>query len=189
MRALWTSARNTRFTATAMPYLPNTVSMLTIRETLATEGFGKPVSRAGRWTFPGARAHLRLLASGTQTAAPRRLRFIASPCTITTGLPNPGPEPAGAGRSVHQISPCEITTRCAPEFAARPRIRRGPSFGRSPRTPGSWPPSPRPAHGAQDIPGALLRTTAGCAISLSVSPKAPPPRKFHQGSTQRFSHR
>src|SRR5271157_3270978 len=67
------------------------LSTLTIRETLATKGLGRPVRRAGRSTFPGARAHLRLLVSGTHTTVAMRLRFNASPCT-TTGLLNPGAE-------------------------------------------------------------------------------------------------
>ena len=32
------------------------LSMLTIRETLATEDFGRPVRREDNWTLPGARA-------------------------------------------------------------------------------------------------------------------------------------
>ena len=40
-----------------------------------------------------------------------RLRLIACDRTTATGLRNPGPEPAGSGRSAQQISPCEITTR------------------------------------------------------------------------------
>jgi hypothetical protein len=62
-----------------------------------------------------------LLVSGTQTTVEMRLRFNASPCTTTTGLRNPGPDRAGAGRSAHQTSPCEITTRFAPECGGRLR--------------------------------------------------------------------
>ena len=42
--------------------------------------------RADRCTFPGAKAHWRLLVSGTQTTVAMRLRVKASPCTTTTGL-------------------------------------------------------------------------------------------------------
>lgn len=92
----------------------SSLSMLMISETFATEGFGRPVTCADGRIFPGAIAHFRLLVSGTQTTVAMRLRFTASLCTTTTGLLNPGPEPAGVGRSAHHISPCEITTRCAP---------------------------------------------------------------------------
>jgi len=81
------------------------LSKLTIWETLATESFGSPVKRGESVTLPGALAHLRLLVSGTQTTVAIRLRFSASPCTTTTGLRNPGPEPVGSGRSAHQMSP------------------------------------------------------------------------------------
>ncbi len=115
------------------------LSTLTTWDTLATESFGSPVRRAGRWAFPGAKAHLRLLVSGTQRTVAMRLRFNASPCTTTTGLRNPGPEPAGAGRSAHQISPCEITTRFAPGRGARRRKRTDLSLRPLGRTPCSSP--------------------------------------------------
>lgn len=95
------------------------LSILTICDTLATESFGKPVRRAERRRFPGAKAHLRLLVSGTQTIVAMRLRLIASHWTTTTGLRKPGPEPLGAGRSAHQTSPCEITTRFARESGGK----------------------------------------------------------------------
>jgi len=81
------------------------LSRLTTCETLATESFGSPVKRGESITLPGALAHLRLLVSGTQIAVAIRLLFSASPCTTTTGLQNPGPDPVGLGRSAHQISP------------------------------------------------------------------------------------
>lgn len=48
-------------------------------ETLATESFGSPVTRADKLTLPGARAHFRLLVSGTQTTVEIRLWLSASP--------------------------------------------------------------------------------------------------------------
>src|SRR5208337_1035984 len=91
------------------------LSTVTICETLATESLGSPVRRAERVTFPGAVPHLRLLVNGTQTVVARRLPFSASHCTTITGLLKPGPDPAGAARSAHQISPWEITIRFARE--------------------------------------------------------------------------
>ncbi len=93
-------------------------------ETLAAESFGSPVTRVDKLTLPGARAHFRLLVSGTQTTVEIRLWLRASPCTTATGLRNPGPEPVGAGKSAHQISPCEITTRSAPDVCGKPPLRR-----------------------------------------------------------------
>lgn len=49
-----------------------------IWEALATESFGRPVSRDDSRTFPGASAHVRLLVSGTQTTVASLLRFNAS---------------------------------------------------------------------------------------------------------------
>src|SRR5256885_7289755 len=63
--------------------------------------------------------HLRLLVSGTQTVVARRLPFSASHCTTITGLLKPGPDPVASGRSAHQISPWEITIRCALERDGR----------------------------------------------------------------------
>ncbi len=114
------------------------LSTLTIWETFATESFGNPVRVAGSGTFPGAFAHFRLLVSGTHTTVAMRLRFNASPCTMTTGLRNPGPEPAGAGKSAHQTSPCEITTRFALERGGRRRKRTDLSHFPTRRRPGSW---------------------------------------------------
>src|SRR5271165_6100923 len=93
----------------------------------ATESLGSPVRRAERRTFPGAALHLRLLVSGTQTVVARRLPLSASHCTTTTGLLKPGPDPIGAGRSAHQISPWEITIRFALEPDGLQRKRTRPS--------------------------------------------------------------
>lgn len=55
------------------------LSRETIRDTLATESFGSPVTRADKLTLPGARVHFRLLVSGTQTTVEIRLWLSASP--------------------------------------------------------------------------------------------------------------
>lgn len=129
------------------------LSRLTIWDTLATESFGSPVRRAERGTFPGAKLHLRLLVKGTHTTVAMRLRFNASDWTTTTGLRNPGPEPVGAGKSAHQISPCEITTRFALEYGAQRRKRTGLPWRQSRRRPCSWSRLPHPECGA---PNTLL---------------------------------
>jgi hypothetical protein len=46
-----------------------------ICDALATESFGRPEIFAGRRTFPGARAQVRLLVNGTQITVAIRLRF------------------------------------------------------------------------------------------------------------------
>lgn len=91
----------------------NERSSATSCEVFATDSLGNPVCLADRLVLPGAAAQRRLLVSGTQTTFAMRLRLSASPCTTTTGLRNPGPDPTGSGRSAHQTSPCEITIRCA----------------------------------------------------------------------------
>lgn len=53
--------------------------------TFATEPFGKPVTLAGRTTFPGASAQRRLLVRGTHAAVEIRPQLKASPWTMTTG--------------------------------------------------------------------------------------------------------
>jgi hypothetical protein len=113
-------------------------SIVTSWDTLATDSFASPVTRADRRTFPGASAHRRLLVSGTQTAVAIRLRLSASPWTTTTGRRNPGPEPVGTGNSAHQTSPWTIaTTRCSPA-TVRPRPGRRPqASGPSDPRPGS----------------------------------------------------
>jgi len=86
-------------------------SRATICEVLATESLGKPEAFAVSSTLPGASAQTRLLVNGTQTTVRIRLRFSASPWTTITGLRNPGPEPAGFGKSAQYTWPWEITTR------------------------------------------------------------------------------
>ncbi len=49
-----------------------------ICDTLATESFGSPVTRADKLTLPGARAHFKLLVRGTHTTVAMRLWFSAS---------------------------------------------------------------------------------------------------------------
>ena len=128
------------------------LSTAIIWETLATEFFGSPVKRAARWTFPGAKAHLRLLVRGTQTTVAIRLRFKASHWTITTGLRKPGPDPFGESRSAHQISPCEITTRFAPECDGWPKKERDLPIRRFQRRPCSLRRLLLPVSGAPSIP-------------------------------------
>ena len=82
-----------------------TLSIVRICETLATESCSRLVIRAASSRFPGASAQRRFVVKGTQTVVARRLRFRGSPCTITTGLRKPGPEPVAAGNSAHQMSP------------------------------------------------------------------------------------
>ena len=53
-------------------------SKATIKETFATESFGRPVAEDFNNTLPGAVAHLVLLVRGTQTTVPMRLRLMAS---------------------------------------------------------------------------------------------------------------
>ena len=106
------------------------LSRVTIRETFATKSPGRPVIRAGRRALPGALAQRVFVVIGTQTAAAIRLRLKASHRTTTTGLRNPGPEPAGGGKSARQTSPCPITARTAPGSSC-------PRPGRIHRVPGS----------------------------------------------------
>jgi len=113
------------------------LSTLTTSDTLATESFASPVRRFERCTLPGAKAHLRLVVNGTQTTVATRLRLSESDCTTTTGLRNPGPDPSGAGRSAHQISPCEITTRFASGCGGKRRRQTDPSVRPLHHRPGS----------------------------------------------------
>ncbi len=80
-------------------------SRAVIKETLATESFGRPVTLAFNKMLPGAFAHFRLLVRGTQVMVAIRLRFSASHWTTTTGRLKPGPDPVGSPRSAHQTSP------------------------------------------------------------------------------------
>src|SRR5208283_461021 len=86
------------------------LSIVTICDTFATESLGSPVVAEDRRTFPGASAQARLLVRGTHIAVPIRLRFIASPCMITTGRLKPGDDPVGSERSAHQTSPRRMLT-------------------------------------------------------------------------------
>jgi len=52
-----------------------------------------------------------------------------------TGRRNPGPEPTGAGKFAHQISPCEITTHFAPRRDGQRTKRTGLLVRRSRRRP------------------------------------------------------
>jgi len=81
-----------------------------ICDAFATESFGNPVALADSRTFPGARAHVKLLVSGTQTTVAILLLFRGSPWTTTTGRLSPGPDPPGSGRFAHQTSPCNAPT-------------------------------------------------------------------------------
>jgi hypothetical protein len=92
------------------------LSSTTTCDTFATESFGRPVREVSRRTFPGASAHFKLLVSGTHKTVAILLRLNESLWTTTTGRRNPGPEPAGSGRSAHQISPWAITTQLSPAF-------------------------------------------------------------------------
>ena len=67
----------------------------------------------------GIKAHFTLLVSGTQITVAIRLRFKASDWTISTGRRNPGAERLGAGKSAHQMSPCEITIGFAGGFGGQ----------------------------------------------------------------------
>lgn len=134
------------------PTVRTVLSKLIICETLATESFGNPVARATRWTLPGASAHLRLLVSGTQITVAIRLRFKASDWITKTGLRKPGADPVGAGKSAHQISPCEITTLYCSGSDWRRQRRSVPRPRRSRRKPCSSLPLPHQENGAEDIP-------------------------------------
>lgn len=116
---------NSSFDRESLPALSDSklLSIERICDTLATESLGSSVTLADRLTFPGAKAHLMLLVSGTQITVAMRLWFRASDWMMITGRRKPGPEPVGSGGSAHQISPCEITTPLAPECGGQ-RLRR-----------------------------------------------------------------
>ncbi len=115
-------------------FVNSSLSRVSSCDTFATESLGRPVVRAERRTFPGAKPHFRLLVSGTHTTVAIRLWFNASLWTTTTGLRKPGPEPVGAGKSAHQISPWEITTRSVGQiFAQRVTEQSTPRPSRTPR--------------------------------------------------------
>ncbi len=163
------------------------LSRVTIWETLATESLGRPVSRGERRTFPGASAQRTLLVSGTHTTVAILLRFRASPCTTTTGRRKPGPEPAGSGRSAHQISPWEITNRCAPRCGGTLWRRTNLLVGRVWRRPDPWPRSPGLVRaGPRTRRGHACR--ADCATSPCGAQAAPPPRTRRRGLRPLFSY-
>jgi hypothetical protein len=112
------------------------LSSETICDTFATESFGNPVTRADKLTLPGARPHFKLLVSGTQIAVAMRLWLSASHCTTATGRRKPGPDPVGAGKSAHHISPCEITTPIAQGVVMTPAKQMDLLPRRSRPTPG-----------------------------------------------------
>jgi hypothetical protein len=74
-------------------------------ETFTTESRGRPVTRAGNKTFPGASPSLRLLEITAAITVRIPLWLKVSAWMITTGRRKPGSEPRGSGRSAHQISP------------------------------------------------------------------------------------
>jgi len=135
------------------------LSMLTMSAAIATESLARPVRVEERKVLPGAVSHLRLVVSGTHTVVAIRLRLSESLCTMTTGLRNPGPDPAGAGRSAHQISPCDTTTLRALEFAWQLCWRMCHWAAPIRRRVGSFFPSPHPERAGRRTPEARLRTT------------------------------
>jgi len=134
------ASTNSSFPRAILPTrsLSSSRSKATIRETLATESFGNPVTSDDNETFPGASAQRRLLVSGTQTTVEIRLRFSDSPCTTTTGRRNPGPDPVGAGKSAHQTSPWPTTIQYALKYDARPQPKTHPGHSPTRRTRDSW---------------------------------------------------
>jgi len=108
-------------------------------DTLATESFSSPVTRADKLTLPGARAHFRLLVSGTQTTVEISAlveRVALYNCYWPT---EPWARTGRAGKSAHQMSPCEITTRSAPAACGKPPLRRDRFSHRFQREPDPWP--------------------------------------------------
>lgn len=80
-------------------------------ETLATESLGRPESRAGTRTLPGASNRRRLELRITTIRVWMRLRLKASAWTIKIGRWKPGAEPRGSSRSARHMVPRSITTR------------------------------------------------------------------------------
>ena len=163
-------------------------SRATTCDTFATESFGKPVIPAVNSTFPGASAHRKLLVSGTQTAVASRLRFNASPWTMTTGRRNPGPEPAGSGSSAQHTSPWEITIRRDRAPAGLPRRGRRHRSRQPRRIRGSSCRLSRHAHGAQDIRRAPPHTLRFAIFALA-KPGVLRVRKCRRESILLFSYR
>ena len=126
-------------------------SSVTIWDVLATESLGRPVTRAGRMTLPGASAQPRLLVKGTQTTVRTRLRLSESPWTTTTGLRKPGPEPVGSGRLAQYTCPWAITIQRLQVYVSRRQKRLDRSTYPSPRRLDSSPQSLRQGRDARRI--------------------------------------
>jgi hypothetical protein len=107
-------------------FVSRPLSIVMTWDTFATESFGNLVMRWLRRRLPEASARRRLLVSGTTTTVLMRLRLNAFPCTMRTGLRQPGPEPTGPGRSARKTSPWPITTRSTSGPAVRPPERNHP---------------------------------------------------------------
>lgn len=88
----------------------NDLSMVITWETLATEGFDRPVPRDASRTLPGASANRRLEVMKIAITVLMRLALNELAETMRYGLQYPGPEPSGLGIDAHQISPLRITT-------------------------------------------------------------------------------
>lgn len=76
-----------------------------ICEIFTTEVFFSPLDLAGIRTFPGAFASTRLDVIATATTVFIRLRLNSFDWIIRTGRRKPGPDPLGAVREDHHISP------------------------------------------------------------------------------------
>lgn len=161
------------------------MSRAMICDTFATESFGSPVLRDRSATFPGAFAHRKLLVKGTQITVAMPLRLKASPCTTTTGRRNPGPDPVGAGRSAHQISPCEITTHFSQVCGERPLKRTRPSWISACRKPDSRLLLFRPARGVRGTPERRRYTTGSLIFSCVL--RAVPRLRTHRLESKRPS--
>ncbi len=102
-------------------------------DTFTTESRGKPESRAGNRTFPGAPASARLLVMTATMTVWIRLWLNASAWTTRTGRRKPGSDRRGSGRSAHQISPRRssadtITRNLCPEHGTVPLQAEHPTW-------------------------------------------------------------
>jgi hypothetical protein len=181
-----------RFDSLPTSSVSNSRSRVMIWEALATESLGRPVSRAGRSTLPGASAHLRLLVKGTHTTLLMRLRFSASPWTISTGLRKPGPEPVGSGRFAQYTWPWATTTRRFQASVSPPPKWLDPDRSLPPRRPDS---SPRLRRQGRDVrcilirppckPGFVTSSADGIAARLQQKPYQ---ESKSQSSYQKYNH-
>ena len=162
-------------------------SSVTICEVFATESLGKPVVLAGNRTLPGASAHTRLLVNVTHTTVRMRLRLSASPWTTMTGLRNPGPEPAGSGRSAQYTWPWAITIRRLQGYAVRRRQAHRPGAWQRYRKHGSSLRSRPQDHGERRIQS-QPRCKSGCATSLVAVTIAQRRQKPCRESRSQFSY-